>query len=144
VLGEHREVDGLARVGGELAADRSRLLDQVETRSRRAGEPQQPYAERVPTAVTGLLDQPVRLQRRHQPERRRLVDPELGRDLGDPRRTDPGQHLEDRQRSVDRLHAGRAAVAHHATLERIALLAEDHRAMAVEQDPRLGVPADRA
>ena len=42
-----------------------------------------------------LLDQAVRLQGGDQPERRALVDAELGGDLGDPGLADPGQHLED-------------------------------------------------
>ena len=83
-VGEHGDVDRLAGVGGELAADRARLLHEVEPGRGGAGEPEDADAEPVLAAVARLLDEPVRLERRHQPERRALVDAELAGDLGDP------------------------------------------------------------
>ena len=55
----------------------------------------------VPFAAGGPADVYARyiaqrLQGGDQPERGRLVDLELGRDLRDARRPEPGQHLEDR------------------------------------------------
>ena len=46
-LREHGDVDGLAGVGGELAADRPGLLDHVEPRAGRAGQPEHADAEAV-------------------------------------------------------------------------------------------------
>ena len=106
-VGEHREVDGLAGVGGELAADRAGLLHDVEPRGGRAGEPQQADAEAVLPAVLGLLDEVVRLERGDQPERRALVDSSSAAISVTPASPEPGEDLQDRQRPVDGLDTAR-------------------------------------
>ena len=91
-----------------------------------------PDAEAVLPRSLGLLDEPVRLERGDQPERRALVDAELAGDLGDPGLADPGQHLQDGQRPVDGLdrRRGRLGVADrrscaHRTPARQPLVASD-------------------
>ena len=116
-LGPYGDVHGLAGVHRELAADRSRLGDQVEAGGGGAGQPQVADAEPVAAAVVDLLDQPVRLQGDEQPERRGLVDAEPLGDLGDAGLAVARQQLEDRERPVHRLHrrcGGRLVEGRHA------------------------------
>ena len=66
-----------------------------------------PTPEAVAAAVVDLLDEPVDLQGRQQPERRGLVDAEAAGDLGHAGLALAGEELEDRDRPVDRLHGRR-------------------------------------
>ena len=97
-------------VGGQPAADRTGLLHDVQPGGRRAGQAQHAHAEAVLAAVLGLLDQPALLEGRDQPERGALVHADLAGDRGDAGLAGAGQDVEDGQRPLDRLHAGRTPV----------------------------------
>jgi hypothetical protein len=117
---ERGQVDGLAGGGGQLLAQGPRLLHHVEPRAGGAGEAEQADPEAVLAAPLDLLDEPVLLQRGHEPEGRALVHVERCGDLGDPRLAGAGEDLEDLQRPVDGLDAdGRLGdrVAHGATVD---------------------------
>ena len=105
-------------VGGQLLAERAGLLDHVEPGGGGAGQPQQADAEAVLAAALDLLDEAVRLQGGDQPERRALVHPELGGDLGDAGLAGAGEDLQDRQRPVDRLDTGAAAASRSLPMAR--------------------------
>ena len=119
--GQDGQVDGLARLLGQRPADRAALLDHVEPRAGRPGQPHDahPEPELAPRRVLGHQLTPV--QRGQQPGRGRLVHVELARHLGDPGLAVPGQDLQDRHRPVHRLHRRRLScpgpiVAHSATI----------------------------
>ncbi len=108
VAAERGQVDRLAGRRGQLLAQRTRFLDDVEPGTGGPGEAEQADAEAVLPASLDLLDEAVLLEGGDQPEGRALVDLERRRDLGDAGLAGAGEDLEDPQRPVDRLDpAGR-------------------------------------
>jgi hypothetical protein len=115
----HGDVDGFAELRGELFAACTGLLGDVQLAGHGAGQPQDAEAEAVLSAVLGLLDEFAFLERREQPERRRLVHADVGGDLADAGFTTLGQDLQHADGAVDRLHAHGSVtsrVAHNATI----------------------------
>ena len=141
------QVDRLAGLGGEVLAQRPRLLDHVEAGAGRAGEAQQAHAEAVLAASLDLLDEAVLLERGDQPERRTLVHRERRRDLGDAALAGAREDLEDGQGPVDRLDPGGGldgSVAHGATVDLRTQRGKDADAGEVRDEVRRVSAAHRA
>ena len=124
VRSQHGDVDGLPQLDREALADLPALLRDVELTRHRVGEAEQAEAEAILSALVGLFDQLVILQRRQETRDRGLVHADLGRELGDADLTEAGQDLEHGHGAVDGLHTSArvgAPVAHRSDTTGVAL-----------------------
>lgn len=114
--GEDRDVDRLVGLPREAAADGPRLVDEVESRVGRAGEPQDAGPEAVLAPLGDLLDEVSVLECGDEPTRGALVDVEVAGQGGYSESAVLGEQLEDRHRAIYRLDRRFALVPHHATI----------------------------
>ena len=115
VAGEHAEVHRLARPLGEVLQDRVGGPDEVETRHRRPGQPDETEAEAVLLGHRIAFDETSFGERGDQSRGRGLVDVEEPSELGHAERARLGDQLQRADRPRDRLEIGRSFVSHVAT-----------------------------